>query len=865
MASQMPCKKDGLMINFGHSRQAAGAGSWQVRAGVDLRLSGEHVGGAMAGEHHDDLVMQSLLLDEIGQSVIGLDDEWQVTYWNRASERLYGFSSAEVLGLKITDLGIIDTRDGPTQGSTGQEILERLAGGRDWAGEYWVRHRTGREFPVHATLSRIKGRHTVPVSVVAISKDITDRKHSEAILRRLSAMVESSGDAIIGADLNGAITSWNAGAERMFGWGAWEAVGQDYSLLTTGEDASLGDMVASRTGSGTFVRGLEARWRAKDGSVIDVDLTVSPVYGQDGSQIGTSAIARDITEIRRLKAAANAERERLLAAQEMAHVGSVEYVVSTGERWHSEEFARIFGLGPGEQTSRSTILELTHPEDRDRVQQEWKKMADGQGFADFEYRIIRADGHQRWLHSRIRSVNGSDGKPLRFLDTVLDITERKKAEKVLEWQARHDALTGLPNRYMLTEVLQGLLDQSARPVVMFVDVDRFKLVNDGIGHEAGDTILMLLGERLKNAVRFGDMVGRFGGDEFVVVGENLTMRGAKAIAGRIRAATRDPFEVDERQIYLNVSVGIAVAGPDDTAESMLRGADAAMYRAKSAGGDSSAVYDVRMTGQAAGRLDLESDLRLALQRRELLLEYQPIVDLRSEATVGFEALLRWHHPEHGLIMPDLFIPIAEETGLILPIGTWVLQEALAQVEQWRRSLPGAGNVYAAVNISGRQFVARDFPDVVDAAVRSSGIDPGAANLEITETILMDQRGLPKETLQRLFRLGVGLSIDDFGTGYSSLSYLKWLSARTLKIDRSFVEELGSDPHGASIIELVLGMADNLSLNVVAEGVETIDQVNELRRLGVRNGQGYFWSKSMPPERVPDWLDALPAHTPRRLA
>ena len=819
----------------------------------------------MAGEHHDDLVMQSLLLDEIGQSVIGLDDAWQITYWNRASERLYGFSSTEVLGLKITELGIIDSHDGPGQGATGQEIVDRLARGRDWAGEYWVRHRTGREFPVHATLSRIRGRHTVPVAVVAISKDITDRKHSEAILRRLSAMVESSGDAIIGADLTGTITSWNAGAERMFGWSAREAVGRNYSLLTTREDANLGDMVANRMESGTFVRGLETRWRAKDGTYLDVDLTVSPVYGQDGSQIGASAIARDITEIQRLKAAATAERERLLAAQEMAHVGSVEYDVSTGERWHSEEFARIFGLGPDERTSRQSILELTHPEDRDHVRQEWKNLDDGHGFADFEYRIIRADGKHRWLHSRIRSMNGADGKPLRFLDTVLDITERKKAEKVLEWQARHDALTRLPNRYMLTEVLQGLLDQSARPVVMFVDVDRFKLVNDGIGHEAGDTILVLLGERLRTAVRLGDMVGRFGGDEFVVVGENLTMRGAKAIAGRIKAATRNPFEVDGRQIYLNVSVGIAVAGPDDTAESMLRGADAAMYRAKSAGGDSSAVYEVQMTGQAAGRLDLESDLRLALQRRELLLEYQPIVDLRSEVTVGFEALLRWHHPEHGPIMPDVFIPIAEETGLILPIGTWVLQEALGQVEQWRRHLPEAANVYAAVNISGRQFVARDFPDVVDAAVRSAGIDPAAVNLEITETVLMDQPGLPKETLQRLIQLGVGLSIDDFGTGYSSLSYLKWLSARTLKIDRTFVEELGRGPHGASIIELVLGMADNLSLNVVAEGVETLDQVNELRRLGVRSAQGYFWSKSMPSDRVPDWLDTLPPGSRRRLA
>lgn len=807
----------------------------------------------MAGRRDEGLVMQSLLLDEIGQSVIGMDAQWRVTYWNRASELLYGLSASEALGAAIADIGIVGAERSHGEGVS-REIAQRIAAGGDWSGELWVRHRTGKEFPVHATVSPVRGRHTVPVAVVAISKDITDRKHNEAVLRRFSAVIESSGDAIVSADMTGTITSWNSGAARMFGWTAREAVGQSYRLLTTRDHKDFDEEVRASIATGRFVTGLAVRWGRKDGSVIDVELTVSPVYGPDGEQIGASAIARDITEIQRLRAAAAVEREKLLAAQEMAHVGSVEHTKETGETWHSEEFGRIFGLGPGQTATRELMLELTHPEDRERVQAVWKDLDEGTVFADFEYRIVRADGQQRWLHSRIRNVEVDERKPGRFLDTVLDITERKQAEQILEWQARHDPLTGLPNRYVITEVLQDLLDRDSRAVVMFVDVDRFKLINDGIGHGAGDTILMLLGERLKSFVKSGDTVGRFGGDEFVIVCGDLMLRGARTLAERIRQSTRRPFEVDGRKIYLNVSVGIALAGPDDTAESMLQGADAAMYRAKSAGGDSSAVYDVLMSGKAAGRLNLESGLRLALERGEFSLNYQPIVDVNSGDTIGFEALLRWQHSEHGLIGPDAFIPIAEETGLIIPIGTWVLHEALRQVQQWRGRLKGAAGVSAAVNISGRQFLATDFTDIVEAAIQAAGIDPSAVDLEITETVLMDQPDLPKETLQRLHSLGVGLSIDDFGTGYSSLSYLRWLSARTLKIDRTFVEELGRGPHGATIIELVLGMAESLSLRVVAEGVETAEQLAELRRLGIRYAQGFYWSPPLPPEDVPAWFE-----------
>lgn len=811
----------------------------------------------MAGEHPDELLMQSLLLDEIGQSVIGLDSQWRVTYWNRASERLYGFTAEEALGQNPLDMGIVGDFHGPGRSGTDQEIADRIARGQAWSGELWMRHRTGREFPVHGTVSKVTGRHTVPVDIVAISKDITDRKHTEAILRRFSAMVESSGDAIIGGDLSGRITSWNAGAVRMFGWTAAEAIGKTHTLLTSRDSEEFAGEVGARIRSGAFVTGLDAVWRRKDGSLVDVELTVSPVHGQDGEQLGVSVIARDITEIRRLKAEAAAERRRLLDAQEMAHVGSVEHIVGTGQAWYSEEFARLFGLGPGQAANREVMLERTHPEDRGLVSRVWQGLEAGAGSADFEYRILTPGGELHWLHSRIRCVHGPDGSTTSFLDTVLDITDRKNAEQVLEWQARHDALTGLPNRYLITEVLQAYLNRGSRPVVMFVDIDRFKLVNDGIGHGGGDKILMLLGERLHTAVRAGDMVGRFGGDEFIVVCENMLLRSAKLLAERIRECTRAPFHVAGRQVFLNVSVGIALAGPDDTAESMLGGADTAMYRAKSTGGDASVIYEQRMTRHASVRLDLESDLRQALDRGELRLNYQPIMDLEAQAPVGFEALLRWNHRQHGPISPDVFIPVAEETGLIIPIGTWVLQEALRQVQQWRSGAPAAQGLSVAVNISGRQLVARDFPEVLESALQGSGIEPAAVHLEITETVLMDEPDLPKETLERLQQLGVGISIDDFGTGYSSLSYLKWLYARTLKIDRAFIQDLGMDPHGETAIELVMGMAKSLKLDVIAEGVETPTQLSELRRLGVPLAQGYLWSKPIPADQVPAWLAQHP--------
>lgn len=278
-----------------------------------------------------------------------------------------------------------------------------------------------------------------------------------------------------------------------------------------------------------------------------------------------------------------------------------------------------------------------------------------------------------------------------------------------------------------------------------------------------------------------------------------------------------------------------------------------MYATKAAGGDRAEIFDLEPKDGGYRRLDLESDLRQALERNELFLEYQPIVDLASDRTVGMEALLRWRHPVHGLIGPQTFIPVAEETGLIVPIGTWVLQQALSKADSWRRALPGAADLTISVNISVRQLAVPDFPETVAHAIADVGIDPGALSLEITESVLMEQSQLPMEALRELHRQGIRLSIDDFGTGYSSLSYLRWLFARVLKIDKSFVEELGQNPQGATLIELIMGTARSYGLDVVAEGVETEAQVKELRRLGVPYAQGYHWHPPMAADDVPAWL------------
>jgi predicted signal transduction protein with EAL and GGDEF domain len=380
-----------------------------------------------------------------------------------------------------------------------------------------------------------------------------------------------------------------------------------------------------------------------------------------------------------------------------------------------------------------------------------------------------------------------------------------------------------------------------------------------MGHAAGDQLLVELARRLESIIRGGDTLARFGGDEFVIICDDVSKIDVQRLGKRITASMEQPFRLDGREVFVTVSVGIAVAVPGEDGNSLLSNADAAMYQAKGAGRARSVVFDESMHRSASARLDIESGLRQAIEQGELRLYYQPIVDVGTETTTGLEALLRWEHPERGIVSPLDFIPVAEDTGLIVPIGEWVLAEALTQVQSWREIVPGAEHISIAVNLSARQLLAPNLVTVVSDAIRTAGIPAGQVHLEITESVVMNDVEKSVKTLAALRRLGVRLAIDDFGTGYSSLNYLKRLPVDTLKVDRSFVDGLGgSDPHDPSIVDAIISLARALDLDVVAEGVETERQLAELRRLGAQHAQGYLWSKPLRTDDVPGWLSSRAA-------
>jgi len=452
--------------------------------------------------------------------------------------------------------------------------------------------------------------------------------------------------------------------------------------------------------------------------------------------------------------------------------------------------------------------------------------------------------------------------PLLLLP-LLAVQRTASMSREREHRALHDPLTGLPNRELLGERIEAGLARppraSERLVVLLLDLDSFKNVNDGLGHGIGDLLLIDVSRRLSAVMRPGDTLARFSGDEFAVVCEAIPDSELEAHVERIRACLAPAFTCATHEITLTASIGVAPATPGATAQTLLREADSAMYRAKGAGRDQSALFHQTMHDQATALLDDQLGLRRALERDELRAHFQPIVDLATGDAVGMEALIRWEHPQRGLISPDQFIPLAEETGLILPLGTWMLEHALAQLQEWRRVIPEAQDLWVAVNISPRQLTDPDFIHKVSRALAESGVPPDNLHLEITETAVMRSLDVSTSALDALRDLGVHLIIDDFGTGYSSLARLKRLPVTALKVDRSFVDGLGRDSSDLSIVDAIVKMADSLALGVIAEGVETLEQLEILQSLGTPMGQGYLWSRALPASGLATWLRSVPLH------
>jgi diguanylate cyclase (GGDEF)-like protein/PAS domain S-box-containing protein len=476
------------------------------------------------------------------------------------------------------------------------------------------------------------------------------------------------------------------------------------------------------------------------------------------------------------------------------------------------------------------------------------RLAPGRVFED-EFEVLRNDGRRIWIGTRIVNLL-ADPDVAGVVINIHDVTHRKKAERELAHQAFHDALTGLPNRALFTDRVEQALRRDRRsrldPAVIYLDLDGFKAVNDSLGREAGDLLLCAISERLLNAVREGDAVTRLGADEFAVLIEQSSrpLDEAEEVARRVLQALEVPVHVESQLVTVSASVGIAVADDDSTASSLLRDADVAMYRAKASGKGRSVVYEPAMRDAAIERLRLETDLVHALVTNQFQLDYQPVVSLTTDRVIGFEALLRWLHPELGIVSPDKFISIAEDTGLIVPIGRWVLDEACRQVAQWRRALPGCGDISMAVNVSGRQLASANLVQHVAQSLHASGLAPAALVLELTESVLVDDADLAARRLHELCRLGVRLAVDDFGTGYSSLSYLRQFPFDILKIDRSFVATITDADAIPAIVRGLLELGRTLGLETVAEGVEDCVQRDALRTHGCDLAQGFLFARPM---------------------
>jgi diguanylate cyclase (GGDEF)-like protein/PAS domain S-box-containing protein len=649
----------------------------------------------------------------------------------------------------------------------------------------------------------------------------------------------------------------NDAAVENYGWTRQEFLAMTIRDIRPPEDVEAVESDIEREGGGERYARL---WRhcKKDGTLIDVQVRAHSLRfdGRDAWLV----LATDVTEQRRAEDALrrSEERFRLLAENAPDFIFRFRVQPDPGFDYVSPAALTVLGYSPEDLYGDPGLVTAI-------VGEEYLAET-----ADFghdprlteprDVRVRRKDGTMTWVEQRLTPVFVDDH--LMAVEGIArDISERKRAEAAMAYQALHDGLTQLPNRFLLLDRLSQALARTARDdslvAVLMLDLDRFKFVNDSLGHPAGDDLLVGVARNLREAVRPGDTVARLGGDEFVVLCEGVSSDAhARVLGERLAALVGGAYPIAGTEVFTSASVGVALGRSGASTEDLLSDADAAMYLAKEKGRGRVELFRPLLRSRAESRLAAESALRQAVDQQQFVLCYQPIVDLEGGWIVGAEALLRWRRPDDTVVIPADFVPLAEETGLIVPIGAWVVAEACLQLRAWRDAFPHVP-LTTSVNLSARQLTG-ELVDVLTKALASAGLDPAALTLEITEGVLMDDTESALEALLGLKAVGVTLAIDDFGTGYSSLSYLKRFPIDTLKIDRSFVAGLGGDDNDRAIVAGVLAMAKGLRVDVVAEGVETADQLRALRVLGCPRAQGYHFA---PPAPAADF-EALLRRSPR---
>ena len=802
------------------------------------------------------------LVDQLPDAVVVLDSGFRLLWANRRAERLFGRSLGDSVGLPATDLvhpddlelalrsmGTIRDKD------VGSAIELRLRTASGW-----------RLFELIGTAMAWLGDEVVVLAV----RDLTERRRFELAGdddTRFRALVQNAPVVTMLVSAAGVVQAVSGALTRFLGHDPEVVEGRPLSDIVVEEDHAVLAAALARARQGATAASpvtVDVRFRRHGGDeavpfeLAMVDLLDDPTVGGmvvTGHEVTARVAAEDglRTTLSMLSATLESTADGILVVDGAGRIAS--YNSRFAEMWRLP--TDVLEARDDEQAIKSVLNQLVRPEAFLAKLEELYAHPDAESSDTVEF----LDGR---VFDRYSLPQRVDGRVVGRVWSFSDVTERRRLENELKRLALRDPLTDLANRPLFAESLDQALARvrrGHRPLaVLFVDLDRFKQVNDSLGHGAGDRLLVEAASRIRSAVRETDQVARFGGDEFAVLCEDLDFEtDAAEVAARILEAFDEPFACDERQFYVGASIGIAVsASGTETAESMLQDADAAMYRAKEGGRGRMEAFDETMRHLVATRLELETALRQALVQGELRVHYQPVVDGDTLAVRGFEALVRWQRPGIGLVEPGAFIAVAEETGMVFLLGEWVLREACRTAASWAQRWPDRV-LSVAVNLSSRQLLQGDIVDVVVDALASAGLEPGRLTLELTETTLIDDAIGAQRVLLSLRPLGVKIALDDFGTGYSSLTYLRTFPIDMIKIDASFVRTIDTERQGRAIVAAVGQLAQDLGIEVVAEGIERPSQLDTVLRLGCAAMQGYLFSAPRPPEELEALVDGpLPA-------
>ncbi len=709
----------------------------------------------------------------------------------------------------------------------------------------------------------------VPVGVQGIARDITVRKNTESALHESQQMLKLVMDtiphAVFWKNRDSVYLGCNQYMAQIAGFPVPEKIIglTDHDMPWKSEETELFldcDRRIMTTGVGEFH--IVETLKQADGKQLLLHTNKIPLRGSTGEIVGVLGTFEDVTERKQAEIDLYDSEFKLRTLLESMSEGLIKTDESEVIEFVNDRICEMTGFSRNELIGKTTYDITRDEETRQLIKKINVQRLQGIS-GQYEINLKTKSGENLWVIVGGAPIINVEGKITGTMGIFTDITVRKRAEEQLIYDAFHDNLTGLANRNLFMDHLQLTIERGRREIgdlfaVLFLDFDRFKIVNDSLGHTKGDKLLTLISERLKTFTRTGDVVARMGGDEFTILFTALDEpENAMQIAERILEELQSPFDLDSNEVFITASIGIALSTAGyNKAEDMLRDADIAMYRAKAKGKAQYQVFDQKMHKNAMTQLQLETEMRQGFERGEFCLYYQPIFNLKANSLAGFEALLRWNHPERGLVSPGEFIPAAEENGLILPLGRWILYESCRQMREWQNHNSSALTMQISVNLSCKQFQQPDLVEQVMAALIATRMDARCLKLEITESHLLENSEMSVTIMNRLRELGVELSLDDFGTGYSSLSYLHRLPVTYLKIDRSFVSRMVQSRENAEIVNTIIKLAQNLKMQVIAEGIETADQFNYLKELNCEYGQGYLFSRPLDADSTKLFIDNL---------